>query len=124
MTDSIYSSAADSDLELAEEAILEDDDSYEDIDVPQTSPGVDEEHPQVTSSHGGDLSWEPRPYDLETELDWLCEPEWNNLEMELFWHVLRPHVESLLQPQHTAYLPEPCVPIRNMDAGDCKMLDK
>lgn len=69
-------------------------------------------------------SWEPTPFDLETELEFLCEPEWNNLELELFWHVLCPHLEQLLQPQHAALLPDPCLAVVNMDAGDCKQLDR
>ncbi|XP_076453638.1 uncharacterized protein LOC143288869 [Babylonia areolata] len=63
-------------------------------------------------------------FDGELELDWLCEPEWNNLELELFWSVLRPHLEHLLQPEDSELLPDACGAVCHMDADDSKMLDR
>ncbi|XP_070173333.1 serine-rich adhesin for platelets-like isoform X2 [Littorina saxatilis] len=60
----------------------------------------------------------------ELELDWLCEPEWNNFELELFWSVLRPHMEQLLEHGDAENLPDPCDTVFAMDAGDHKMLDR
>ena len=60
----------------------------------------------------------------EAELDWLCEPEWNNLEMELFWSVLRPHLELLLLQDGAELLPEPCHVVVSLDSADRRMLDR
>ena len=65
-----------------------------------------------------------RPFDHELELDWLCEPEWNNFELELFWSVLRPYLEQLLEDGDPADFPDPCLTICSMDSRDHKMLDR
>lgn len=58
------------------------------------------------------------------EVDWLCEPEWNNQEMEIFWHLLEPHFKKLLQVRDWRQLPDPCLPIVFLDPGDSHLLDR
>ena len=85
-----------------------------------------EENPEVSRVVSGSPPEERnrRPFEHELELDWLCEPEWNNFELELFWSVLRPYLEQLLEDSDHADLPEPLVTISNMDTRDHKMLDR
>jgi hypothetical protein len=63
--------------------------------------------------------------DSDLELDWLCEPEWNNYELELFWSVIRPHLEHLLE-QKSEEDPGclPCTTVAKADCSDPKMFDR
>ena len=85
-----------------------------------------EENPEASQLVSASLPEERnrRPFEHELELDWLCEPEWNNFELELFWSVLRPYLEQLLEDSDHVDLPEPLVTICNMDTRDHKMLDR
>lgn len=106
--------------------------SEEDLNLPETSPNPDttSREPEDTRAPPPESSGEEvvsrrrSGFDGELELDWLCEPEWNNLELELFWSVLRPHLEQLLQPEDSELLPEACRAVGCMDAADPKMLDR
>ncbi|KAL8609665.1 hypothetical protein ACOMHN_049745 [Nucella lapillus] len=103
----------------------------EGVNSSETSPNThsscmkskDMRHPP-TSSGEESASRRSTSFDGELELDWLCEPEWNNLELELFWTVLRPHLEHLLQPEDSELLPDACRAVGRMDAADPKMLDR
>ncbi|KAL8593949.1 hypothetical protein ACOMHN_021801 [Nucella lapillus] len=71
-----------------------------------------------TTCGGGSGEW--------GEVEWLCEPEWNNLEMEVFWGLLRPHLEHLLRVEVPGedLLPLPRVYLSSMDASDHTMMDR